>query len=159
SYFTNRPSVDSCPTCGRSPADVRRDSISSRDAIYVDYLEFLNDVMPPLEPSSSSIQFGAFTLDRFSGTLDFPIQVITSIEGLREVVEALESATLIAIDTETTGTDPFLDDLLLVQIAVPSKVYVIDVRAVKDLSILQPSLRNQSSVKLLQNAKFDYQFL
>ena len=70
----------------------------------------------------------------------------------------LEQQILLSIDTETSGLDPHLDTLLLLQIATHDTVYIFDCTKV-DIAPLKGILENPHSVKLLQNAKFDYKFL
>lgn len=87
-------------------------------------------------------------------------ELIEDEERLLEVVQKdLAGKDIVAVDTEATGLDPYLATLLLVQIAVPEKAYVIDAQKVRDLSPLRPVLESKTPLKLLQNAKFDYEML
>ncbi len=80
---------------------------------------------------------------------------------LTEHREYLLNATVIGVDSETTGLDPHIERLRLVQLAVHEKpVLVIDIFRVndEDLKILAEILASDS-VKIFQNAKFDINFL
>lgn len=75
--------------------------------------------------------------------------------------EYLLNADVIGVDSETTGLDPHIDRLRLVQLAVPEKpVLVIDIFRAndEDLETLSEVL-SSDSVKVFQNAKFDINFL
>ncbi len=80
---------------------------------------------------------------------------------LTEHKEYLMAASVIGIDSETTGLDPHLERLRLVQLAVHEKpVLVIDFFRIdeEDIKILTEVLASES-VKIFQNAKFDLNFL
>lgn len=75
--------------------------------------------------------------------------------------EKLMSASVIAIDTETTGLDPHMNKMRLIQLAVEGiPVFIID--CLTFLPEGMPLLRkiiSSKAVKVFQNAKFDLQFL
>lgn len=80
---------------------------------------------------------------------------------LVEYKEFLINASVMGVDSETTGLDPHIERLRLVQIAVHEKpVLVIDIFRVgdEDLKILAEVLAT-NSIKIFQNAKFDLNFL
>ena len=86
------------------------------------------------------------------------LKVITDAEGLPGVSEALTEASFIGLDTETTSLSPRDGHIRLLQLATPDETFVIDVFEVPDLSPLRAVLEG-GPVKVLQNAKFDHQFL
>ena len=66
-----------------------------------------------------------------------------------------------AIDTETTGLDPLVDQIRLIQLAIPDNpVVVIDLWQIPDMD-REPLRRllSGTAIKILHNAKFDLQFL
>jgi DNA polymerase I len=67
------------------------------------------------------------------------------------------AAAFVGLDVETTGLDPRVDRLRLVQVAIPERTYVIDAFAV-DVQPLRPLLES-GPVLILQNGKFDLGFL
>lgn len=80
---------------------------------------------------------------------------------LSEHREYLLKASVIGVDSETTGLDPHKERLRLVQLAVHEKpVIVIDMFRAndEDISVLKEILA-ADSVKIFQNAKFDLNFL
>lgn len=85
---------------------------------------------------------------------------------MRKYIDKLEdlpiseifSQKILGIDTETRGFDPYLDDLLLVQIATPNDCYVIDARFV-DLSKIIYLFNDYEGIYLFFNGKFDIKFL
>ena len=67
---------------------------------------------------------------------------------------------LIALDIETTGLDPFKDELLLIQLGTNSHTLIIDCRAVgEEIKLLAPLLASEDFGKLGHNLSFDCYFL
>src|SRR3990167_256182 len=83
---------------------------------------------------------------------------ITETEELIKVVPELEKNATLSIDTEGTSLDPFSNKLLLLQIATDDYSYVIDTQKV-DISPLKAVLESERPLKILQNAKYDYEVL
>jgi len=91
--------------------------------------------------------------------IDSPNYLYIDSQGaVAEVLPELQSASMLAIDVETTGLDPYTCTLLLVQIGIPGKAFVFDARKV-DLSPLKEILENPNTLKILHNAKFDYSII
>lgn len=78
---------------------------------------------------------------------------------IKEVYETLKNEPIIAIDTEGTSLDPYTNKLLLFQIGSKEYSYVIDARAIKDWSLIKKLVENPKTLKLLQNAIYDYKVL
>ncbi len=94
-----------------------------------------------------------------AATVNAEFELITEPSRLAEVVAALSGEPIVAVDTEATGLDPFVDDtLLLVQVATPDRAYLVDARKV-DPRPLRRILEDDRTLKLMQNAKFDYKML
>lgn len=86
---------------------------------------------------------------------------IASPQDLPEALEALAGAPFLAIDTETTGLDPLLDSVRLIQLAAPgTPAYLIDLPRIPEgeRSGLAELLAGPIP-KTLQNAKFDLAML
>lgn len=86
-------------------------------------------------------------------------KLINKQSQLKEVYETLKSEPIIAVDTETTGLDPFTATLILFQIGSKKVSYVIEARDIKDWSLMKKLCEDESKLKLLQNAKFDYKMI
>ena len=84
------------------------------------------------------------------------IQYIADIEQACIALKGLVSESEIGLDIETTGLDPILDSIRLVQIATPLKTYVIDMYHVPT-SVLNPLLTG-GPIKVIHNSKFDAGF-
>ena len=78
--------------------------------------------------------------------------------SLEDLVRRLESKTILAVDTETTGLDFLSDTLLMIQIYDGKDSYVIDARPYS-IEPLSKILGSKKIVKLYHNAKFDVKFL
>ena len=88
---------------------------------------------------------------------DSPLQSCT----MQDCVAHLQSITLIAADTETEGLDFTGKKLLMIQVGDKDKQFVIDYRVTskEDIALLKSVLEDESKIKILHNAKFDYKFL
>lgn len=107
---------------------------------------------------TDSFKGGQFPVIQITSIPPIHYEMIRDVAALEKAVEALKDEPILAVDTETSGLDPYEAKLLLVQVSVPSMCYIID--AVKvPLDALRPLLENEASLKLLQNAKFDYKML
>jgi DNA polymerase-1 len=85
-------------------------------------------------------------------------RLVTEAGELPGIAETLALAEAIGADIETTALDPRDGKTRLLQLATPEETFVIDVFAVRDLSLLKGVLES-GPVKALHNSKFDYQFL
>jgi DNA polymerase-1 len=94
-------------------------------------------------------------------TTPMAYDVVRDAQTLQRALSPLMEAAVLGIDTETTGLDPFRDQLCLVQIAAPGHVpVIIDRRAIpaEALGLLRAVLAGPA-IKVFQNAKFDLKFL
>ena len=86
-------------------------------------------------------------------------RLVRYIEEFYEYREAILSENIIGIDTETTGLDPHINKIRLIQIAIKDVVIIIDCFTFlpKGLDLIEEILTSPS-VKVFQNAKFDLKF-
>ncbi len=85
-------------------------------------------------------------------------QLIETQDELVKILPEIEKVQTIGLDTEGTKLDPLTSRLLLLQIAVGEKAFVVDCTKV-ELSPLKPVLEAVRPLKIAQNAKFDYSIL
>ena len=83
---------------------------------------------------------------------------VHSRAGVEECLSALSSLDNISLDTETTGLNPHQDKILSLQLGNGTDQYVIDCKTV-DILQFKPLLENKDKLLIIQNAKFDLQFL
>ncbi len=123
----------------------------------------------PILPPTPAVMFTGETSDATSiggeitgaaneGLTGVEYELIQDAGRLAEVADLLAAEPTLALDTETTGLDPYSVKLLLIQVATPQKVYVVDVPRVNPLP-LKPLFESPRILKLIQNAKFEYQML
>jgi len=93
---------------------------------------------------------------KLSQKLDFSL--IEKTSQLEEAIKDLKSQKAIALDAEGTSLDPYLCELLLLQLASPEKIYLFDARKL-DLLPLKRILEDRKILKIAQNAGFDYRIL
>lgn len=127
------------------------DRASHNPKLSQDYDRLLFDFQEePLQPETIVVEIAPM--------LDCPAaEYITTSTRLSEVLPELLEQSVVAVDTETTGLDPYTAQLRLVQIAAPTRIVVVEATTC-DLRILQPLFDGNRRV-LLQNAKFDLKFL
>jgi DNA polymerase I len=88
-------------------------------------------------------------------------EIVEGEQRLAEVLKPLQTCSVIAVDTETTGLDPLKDKIRLIQIAAENyPVIIVDLFKIsrEPLAPLAELLRG-TPIKVLQNAKFDLKFL
>ena len=86
--------------------------------------------------------------------------LVTCKDDIAPYLPALRQSKILAVDTETTGLDPHIDRIRLVQLATKGlPVFVVDCFSFlpEGLGMLKDMLEG-SNVKVFQNAKFDFQF-
>lgn len=87
-------------------------------------------------------------------------ELITTPQQLQQVLPQILACSAVGLDIETTGLSPHTDDVRLVQIAIrPDKVYICDMYALRNLSLLRPILEPKRPVKVIHNAAFELGFL
>lgn len=91
--------------------------------------------------------------------LNKPYKYIETMHDLLSIVPILMVEEALGCDTETTGLDPLMDKVRLIQIATEREVFVIDVFRVGDVSCLKEIFETRAILKIFQNAKFDVKFL
>ena len=79
-------------------------------------------------------------------------------EAAKKALEELTRYNVLAVDTETTGLDPYNSALLLLQIATQDVCYILNCVKV-DPSVWAPILSSRDILKLLHNAAFDYKMI
>jgi DNA polymerase I len=91
-------------------------------------------------------------------------EYVTTEEHARSAMSFLDRYDTLALDTETTGLNPYTSKISLVQIGTEDKAFVFDVRHDTDhsslnLGVLDPILKDKSKLMVLQNAAFDMKFI
>jgi len=88
-------------------------------------------------------------------------QYITEDSEIENSLEKLEKESIIAIDLESTGFDPYTSKVLLIQLGTPEISYIFDARVLhlKENERFKALMENPKTIKLMQNGKFDYGFL
>lgn len=88
-------------------------------------------------------------------------QLIDTEEKRKEIIEKLLYAKILALDTETTGTEPMMADLVGMSFSdAENKAYYIPVptdfaEAQKIVQSFKPVFENEASLKVGQNIKYD----
>ncbi|MGI0492526.1 bifunctional 3'-5' exonuclease/DNA polymerase [Alkalinema pantanalense CENA528] len=96
-----------------------------------------------------------------SNLKDVAYCLITSNKQLETALRLLEQSPILGLDCETTGLDPHIHTIRLIQIAVPNQpVILIDLPQIAphDRCLLHQLLASPA-IKITHNGKFDWQFL
>lgn len=87
-------------------------------------------------------------------------QIIASESDLTRALTELMRQPAIGVDTETTGLDPYLSRLRLIQLATPARAYIIDLFQTPHLGdALKQLFATAIPRKVFHNAKFDLKML
>jgi ribonuclease D len=90
---------------------------------------------------------------------DTPLHIVEDASRLADLVETLESASVIGIDTESNSMYAYTERVCLIQFSVIGEDWIVDPLAVKDLSSLGPVLADRSIPKVLHGADYDVRCL
>lgn len=102
-----------------------------------------------------------------SGALRLPkpnYRYITKAEEAKTALSEIANYKVIEVDTETTDLDPYVGKISLLQIGIPDKAFVFDVRHDTEhsnihLELFKSILIDKNILKLLQNAVFDMKYI
>jgi DNA polymerase I-like protein with 3'-5' exonuclease and polymerase domains len=88
-------------------------------------------------------------------------KLVTRVDDLPPMIEALRAEPAIGLDTETTGLDPHTSKLRLIQLATPQQAFVIDMFRLRPVEIrpVLDLIAASRPIKIVHNAKFDAKFL
>jgi DNA polymerase-1 len=89
------------------------------------------------------------------------ICLVQNKEDLKKAYNFLSKEASLGADTETTGLDPLIDKILLIQLGTEKTQYVFDVARLKlnDLKLIFKIFESSNITKIFQNGKFDYKML
>lgn len=85
------------------------------------------------------------------------LEIIRDVESLRRFLTSVSDAPFWALDTETTGLDPYLDRLLLIQIGTAEQQALIDAQALKGEAVRE--ILRADRLVVMHHAKFDLKML
>ena len=91
-------------------------------------------------------------------------EYITTEESARRALDVIDRHDIINVDTEATALNPYKAKVSLVQIGIPNKAFVFDVRhdtdhSSVDANLLRTMLTDKNTLKVLQNACYDMEVL
>ncbi|MFZ5424870.1 MAG: DNA polymerase [Patescibacteria group bacterium] len=88
-------------------------------------------------------------------------EYITTGDRAVEALKELDKHSILGVDVESSGLDPYTSKLLLLQVGTDTVSYIFDTRELnmREFPLLKTMLEDKSKMKILQNAKFDYGFL
>jgi len=94
--------------------------------------------------------------------MNVEIAYITETSSFEKVRQSMAHSTVLGIDTETTGFDPYTKRLRTLQISTVSETFVLDVWKLGEDNVREALLElfmDAGKIKVFHNAKFDLKFL
>ncbi|WP_455591787.1 DNA polymerase I [Bacteroides sp.] len=94
-------------------------------------------------------------------SLDYDYQLIDTEKERKEIIQKLLTSKILALDTETTGTDPMDAELVGISFSIAeNQAYYVPVpanreEALKIVNEFRPVFENEESLKVGQNIKYD----
>jgi ribonuclease D len=92
-------------------------------------------------------------------TFSLPFEVIAEPGRLEPVVRELRGSQAIALDTEANSRHRYPEQLCLVQLATPTKIYILDTIRLPGIDALGPALADTAIAKVLHGADYDIRIL
>jgi ribonuclease D len=90
---------------------------------------------------------------------EMSVELITTPEGLKDLVVEIFAADIVSLDTESNSRHRYPEQLCLVQIAAGNAIYIIDTIAINDICGLASVLANGEQVKVIHDASYDVRCL
>ena len=87
--------------------------------------------------------------------LSIPIELLTTSGRVSGLARMLFRERCIAFDTKLNSRHRYPERVCLIQVAISSKVYLIDTLAVNDMKPLGEVLADETVVKVIQGADYD----
>ena len=84
---------------------------------------------------------------------------VTNAEDLGQIANEIDTASVVAADTETTALSPYDGKIRLISLNTGKGVYVVDAFKCGTLDPIVAALRTTNAVLTIHNAKFDQRFL
>src|ERR1700761_6039479 len=138
---------DACTRCGY-PSATRKERLAGSNSAATGYV-----FAQPLH---------SYSFERSTASVKCAYTLVQNASAISDAISEIDRAHILAIDTETSGLDPHVDELILLQIATPERVFIFDVRCLPKDTLkthLKPILENERVLKILHNANFDYKFI
>ncbi|MFC2047938.1 ribonuclease D [Chloroflexota bacterium] len=87
--------------------------------------------------------------------MDFPVELITQSQQLNNAVQEMAESRTLAVDTEANSRYRYPEQLCLIQIATPNKIFIIDTILLKEINSLKNIFLDASILKVFHTADYD----
>ncbi len=84
-----------------------------------------------------------------------PAQLVSTYDGLHDVVSQLSQHPTIAVDTESNSLHAYKERICLIQFSTREEDFIVDPIAIGNLAILQPVFANKRIEKVFHAAEYD----
>lgn len=91
--------------------------------------------------------------------MDLPIEIIIRLKQLNHAVQELGTSRSIAIDTEANSRHRYPEQLCLIQLATPDKIFLVDTIYIKETTPLNNLFFDSSIIKVFHTAEYDIRSL
>ena len=91
--------------------------------------------------------------------MDLPVEVISQSSQLYAAIKEMANLRAIAVDTEANSRHRYPEQLCLIQLATPNKIFIIDTILLKEIGPLKDILQKASIMKVFHTADYDIRSL
>lgn len=91
--------------------------------------------------------------------MDLPVEIISQSGRLDAAIQEMANSRVIALDTESNSLHRYPEQLCLIQIATPHKVYIIDTLLMREIPSLKGVLSGATITKVIHGADYDIRSL
>ena len=91
--------------------------------------------------------------------MNLPVEVILQSGQLHTALQEIRNSREIAVDTEANSRHRYPEQLCLIQLATPNKIFIIDTILLREIGLLQDILHNTSTIKVFHTAEYDIRSL
>ncbi|MFC1909019.1 ribonuclease D [Chloroflexota bacterium] len=91
--------------------------------------------------------------------MDLPIEIVSRLKQLNNAVQELGTSRSIAIDTEANSRHRYPEQLCLIQLATPDKIFLVDTIYIRETTPLNNLFLDSSIIKVFHTADYDIRSL
>jgi len=91
--------------------------------------------------------------------MDLPVEIISQSGRLDAAIQEMANSRAIALDIESNSLHRYPEQLCLIQIATPYKVYIIDTLLMREIPSLKGVLSGATITKVIHGADYDIRSL
>lgn len=91
--------------------------------------------------------------------MNLPVEVIRQSGQLHTAVQEMGNSRAIVVDTEANSRHRYPEQLCLIQLATPNKIFIVDTIQLGEIEPLRDILHDTSIIKVFHTAEYDIRSL